>query len=558
MHRTRKVRKDARVTIGDLFRQLMPLSNNRQLLTWPPDAFALTGMVLQRSGAYKSVVADWPPRGFRGKKPHDWGKFIKDLGAQWHQSCVDSTSPPTQIRKWWEYILANRKVLTRVANKKKLTHALLQIFAAADEASAGIGIPPPSGKNPDKFQDLAAAVLADQFGRYARSSLCKSIEPTRLIVLPKMHTPQKGITIRSLSHHLALCPAGEVIPRWVYAPGYLRAPSPFNLLVVPWPTSVVPSDFRVADPECGGLMNLPHKYGFFAFDVRGGEAWPARRFEWLLRTAVRHVGSIHGVVLPELCLRSKDELGTVWRQIQAISPGSFLIAGMAEEGKTKPYLSNEVACVLPIPGGYGELFTQDKHHRWLLDRSQVHNYGLVNQLDGSRDWWECIEIKDRHLKFYSATADLTLCCLVCEDLARLEPISEMIRAVGPNLVVALLMDGPQLPSRWPARYATVLAEDPGCSVLTLTSLGMALLSRPPSGVAESRAIALWKDAKSNSVSQIDLPMDAEAAVLTLTSDCTEEFTADGRSDEGAACHWILKGVHPIRRIGKRSAKATST
>jgi hypothetical protein len=47
-----------------------------------------------------------------------------------------------------------------------------------------------------------------------------------------------------------------------------------------------------------------------------------------------------------------------------------------------------------------------------------------------------------------------------------------MNAIGPNLVIALLMDGPQLENRWPARYATVLAEDPGSAVLTVTSLGM--------------------------------------------------------------------------------------
>ena len=45
--------------------------------------------------------------------------------------------------------------------------------------------------------------------------------------------------------------------------------------------------------------------------------------------------------------------------------------------------------------------------------------------------------------------------LICEDLARQEPAAELIRAVGSNLVIALLMDGPQLNNRWPARYAAV-------------------------------------------------------------------------------------------------------
>jgi hypothetical protein len=63
--------------------------------------------------------------------------------------------------------------------------------------------------------------------------------------------------------------------------------------------------------------------------------------------------------------------------------------------------------------------------------------------------------------------------LICADLARQDPAADLIRAVGPNLLIALLMDGPQLSHRWPARYAAVPAEDPGTSVQTLTSLGMA-------------------------------------------------------------------------------------
>jgi hypothetical protein len=40
------------------------------------------------------------------------------------------------------------------------------------------------------------------------------------------------------------------------------------------------------------------------------------------------------------------------------------------------------------------------------------------------------------------------------------------------MVVALLLDGPQLASRWTARYASMLLDDPGSAVLTLTSYGM--------------------------------------------------------------------------------------
>jgi hypothetical protein len=116
--------------------------------------------------------------------------------------------------------------------------------------------------------------------------------------------------------------------------------------------------------------------------------------------------------------------------------------------------------------------------------------------------------------------------------------------VGPNLVIALLMDGPQLTSRWPARYATVLADDPGSSVLSFTSIGMCEFSRPP-GKSPSRTVALWKDAYSGEAVQIDLPHGADAILLNLVRHVDEEWTADGRSDYGAAGYPALAGIHPV-------------
>lgn len=39
------------------------------------------------------------------------------------------------------------------------------------------------------------------------------------------------------------------------------------------------------------------------------------------------------------------------------------------------------------------------------------------------------------------------------------------------------MDGPQLGSRWPGRYAGVLADEPGCSVLTFTCADRRFIKR---------------------------------------------------------------------------------
>ena len=119
----------------------------------------------------------------------------------------------------------------------------------------------------------------------------------------------------------------------------------------------------------------------------------------------------------------------------------------------------------------------------------------------------------------------------------------MIRAVGPNLVFALLMDGPQLSHRWPGRYAMALADDPGSSVLSVTSLG--LLERSNHRYQSSkRIIALWRDPL-GTTRELDLPKDKQALLLSLTRKATEEYTLDGRGDGGSAYIWRLGGCVPI-------------
>jgi hypothetical protein len=253
--------------------------------------------------------------------------------------------------------------------------------------------------------------------------------------------------------------------------------------------------------------------------------------------------------MPELCLRD-DELPYVWSQVAKSIPNAMLLAGIGTssvDDKTKPAPgSNQVVCVLPFKGDADAIVSwQDKHHRWMLGKSQILQYGLSQQLDPEVCYWENTRIPKREIKFIELTPWLTLCPLICEDLARQDPISEIIRSVGPNLVIALLLDGPQLASRWSAKYASVLADDPGCSVLSLTSIGMSRLCTCL-GKPESRVIALWKDAETGGPYEIGLPCDAEAVVISLELDKQTEWTADGRSDGESSGYWLLKAVHPVR------------
>jgi hypothetical protein len=130
-------------------------------------------------------------------------------------------------------------------------------------------------------------------------------------------------------------------------------------------------------------------------------------------------------------------------------------------------------------GGQWTHIQQSKHHRWSLDDAQISQYHLAGALHPHIRWWEAIEVPRRSVQFVELGGRITLTSLICEDLAQTDEVAGVIRVVGPTMVVTPLLDGPQLSSRWGARYAGVLADDPGSAVLTLTSLGMAQRSRPP-------------------------------------------------------------------------------
>jgi hypothetical protein len=106
------------------------------------------------------------------------------------------------------------------------------------------------------------------------------------------------------------------------------------------------------------------------------------------------------------------------------------------------------------------------------------------------------------------------------------------------------MDGAQMERRWPGRYATVLADDPGSAVLTLTSLGLIRRSNMPSEKGP-RLIALWKDSQSSAV-ELELPEGAHSLLLTLSPRKETNYTADGRSDGGMTTTLSLTSVIGVK------------
>lgn len=173
--------------------------------------------------------------------------------------------------------------------------------------------------------------------------------------------------------------------------------------------------------------------------------------------------------------------------------------------------------------------TQEKHHRWFLDKNQLRNYNLAASLAPSKKWWENIEVGKRKLTTLETQNGVILCPLICEDLARQEPVAQAVRAIGPNLVISLLLDGPQIAPRWPGKYAAVLSDDPGSSVLSVTALGMTLRATGL-GHEPSKDIALWSEPGKPSET-LQVSSKSGALLLELELESTRMWSIDGRFEE---------------------------
>jgi hypothetical protein len=524
--------------LDEYLKFLLPEFDANQPPTWPPDTFALCMAPLWKSAAYTSVLNHWPPGKVASAK---WTEMVTLTAEEWRNGWVSKKVPEEVVLRWQEAFKDASYPLSQLSEKRKNCQLMLELAAIADEASAGLGIP--SEGDEESIEEIRFALEGYQRLRITASmgsTLCTLVDPSRARVLPKMHCPQSGLTIRSLSHHLAVLLGDEIKPIWNQWSG-LDVDSHLNLLVVPRPSVVNPLQFRQEAPIRDEMSNIDSDYfGFFSVDHLDSCKPTITEIMHLVKAAKGMTGSIHGVVLPELALSDLDyELlrGKLERQ------NIFLIAGVGTRGSASRHAKNEVRVSFPLY----KTAVQHKHHRWKLEERQITQYALGGRLDPEKQWWEHISVDDRTLNFFSLLPWLVLTPLVCEDLARPDPVGDLVRAVGPNLVIALLADGPQLKDRWPARYATTLADDPGCSVLTITSLGMAKLSRPH-GVVPPRdpVIALWKDAKSGNPVEIALPDGYDGVVLSLSRRYAEEWSADGRSDGGNSGYPSLTGILPVK------------
>jgi hypothetical protein len=516
-----------------------------ELLDWPPDVFALANVILERSEAFRFVLSpieEWPPRRLPG-----WVNVVDEAAVAWSEWAEDRRGPlPDLVLEVWSDVREGAEApLEDLAEGRdqRLCESLLTLHAIADEACAGLGVALDTS-------DAAASVYRAR-GRelLTRTGSMARVDPHLLRVLPKVRTPPTG---RPAFSRYACVQGPGIKATWNKVPTRHRGTdlqSEYaNLLLLPWPLRVRASDFRPLEEP----IHRPAKEPFGFFEFAPDEGLDFELLDRVLLAAREEAGTVDVVCLPESAVdeRELDDLETLLHEHGVASVHTGVRQQSRQAGR---FPSNWIHIGFnpgfekgTTPGAEGRPdwfhIRQDKHHRWSLDDSQIYQYHLGGALHPGIRWWEAMDVPRRAIQFVEV-AELTLVALVCEDLAQNGHVAELIRSVGPTLVITGLLDGPQLNSRWAARYASVLADDPGSAVLTLTSHGMVQRSRPLQQDV-STVVALWKD-PSRGVREIPLEAEAEAVLLTVCMDRATRRSADARwpVDNGTACFDVA--IHQI-------------
>lgn len=513
------------------------------------------------------------------------------LAAQWAHSptlpldnpSTDSSDMPAEIQEMWTKLWGERK---KPVYPPKETGApawwisAYGLLVVADEASVDVGY----GGTVDKSaapvtQDRSIVTSMSEVTRpgwladWVYSSSLRAINQSTsaattdhvrvtssnvtitlfvdrdvVCVQPKARTPKVGCTLRTLSHNLSLLPPhGVVRAHWQRLPFEDEKVDnqDLNILLIPIPYRVEASWFASHAPT--GAPDDPD-WAWFTLQqdwLAGDLREEVHRFTLaLMKEATERVGPIHGVVFPEYALdwELHKRIANSILGDSDLKACEFLISGSSKN------------CLDPTPSGSAdtdgnfvlvsqfsnfrkdgqikrEIYTsyRAKHHRWAVDKAQAEAYGFQNApafADG-KTLWERIGISHREIHVHAFRQSSVFATMICEDLARSDPCHELLRGIGPSIVFVLLMDGPQLQHRWPARYATALADDPGSSVLTFTSLGLIDRANGTASFPASRVFALWKD-DTGRTREISLPDDKHGVVISLKGSAADERTLDGR------------------------------
>lgn len=525
-----------------------PLSDIKHfddLIYWPPNIFVLLYTLVERTDKYRVLVS--PSNGFSWKKTEQ--EDVKILTQDWKRLLEDMYSKQSIPFVSFDIIsnfntIFNQKTLKsciyQLFDDKNFTRSCFQMLISIDELFSGVNICDYDTSDPLQFflflRESLNTLIENKLNTKSNISDCHS---KCGIVTFKSSVPQTGLTMNNVTQNLTFIKP-TVKPHIVSNKAKSQAfnKSSYNILFLPWPKEVSSESFKIAqnDPN----MEMNEYFGFF--DYKPNKSIEVKSFLAALKEGIKRVGQIDLIVFPECAMSEqtfidiRNDLSTIFKE-----HAPSLLSGVYAND-TEGYSVNSAKLAFINELGTYQTEEQRKHHRWFLDQNQLRNYNLSGALDPGRKWWEKIKIGRRRLLTVHSNKKVTLCPLICEDLARQEPVAQAVRSVGANLVVSLLLDGPQLGFRWPGKYAAVLSDDPGSSVLSVTALGM---TQRATGLGHdpSSDVALWSE-PGEGTKTLSLKDGYDGLMLELEVVQHEQWTIDGRVDKKSVLR--MKKDTPIK------------
>lgn len=570
---------------------------------YPTDLFFVSASLLDAAGAF----AHFDPDPDSSEIADDFPRFtllpeerliLEGLGKEWRSASTTET-PHAVVGRWTNFLRDHGS--TSVRETKRFSDAPVwwsdchALMIVADEACEGIGSPSTEEEPLFKSFIHQKKVLSrkstsdpldeESFDISTGSSPTFSINTNSNFgnVFPKTRVSTSGCSHRNFSRNLTLLPkTGSVRCHW-HMPSEPLADDnekPIDILVIPFPYSISAKCFvDLHDPKKSMKQDTNVRSGWANFEIK--QRWLDETEDLkglcrkLLRSARADVDTVNGIIFPEYSL-TFDLFLEICQDLKEIEPTlEFVVAGASNncDSRERPNGNHVLTCVwhkLDENGeeiaivdqgtpGTGEedqkrkkqekqsraiLSSRRKHHRWMLTPQQLTQYSVTSSLDPRVNWWEAHNIGQRELHFFPFRRRSTFTSMICEDLARSDPCHEVLRSVGPNLVFVLLMDGPQIANRWSARYASSLSDDPGCSVLTVTSLGLIERSNRTREHPKQEAVAFFSGPFGQT--PLLLPSDgAKGILITLTGESEpNRATIDGRSDSSSRA-WKLTSSQPV-------------
>jgi hypothetical protein len=565
---------------------------------FPTDIFAVSAFLLDTAGAFSHFDPDPSTNVNTGSLArfsltHEERRQCEKIAVQWIeiQSRKDPGSHPKDVTDLWRELLASRDRQVRegysMGDPPAWWVTALKLMIISDEAGVDIG-KPPSDPEPlfrkvirelaiTQYAEKEKDILGDRDAFRANGSARSfaMLADTDVVnVFPKSRISVSGCSHRNFSRNLTILPkAGSVRCHWLFQPNNIAEDDdvPVDILIIPYPFALRARSFR-ASPNQSAKESMPggakfeERPNWCNFDLNQdwmSEENPVDLAEQLVLSAKKDVDSVNGVVFPEYSLDFSTFV-LMCKRLKKLEPKlEFIVAGT----------SNNCDPDSPSPANYvmtavwhqyeGEqrlmVSSRRKHHRWMLSEAQLETYALTSSLDPRVNWWENMHIGQRELHFHPLRRNSLFSAMICEDLARSDPCHEVLRSIAPNLVFVLLLDGAQIPSRWSARYAASLSDDPGLSVLTLTAFGMIDRTNKTKLFQYQEAVAFFSSAYGQTPIYLPYKDGARGVLISLVSQIdSKQQTIDGRVSTCSRA-WRLASTQPIKPLALVEKKTmTST